>query len=156
MAYVIFALRVAIGAVLIVAGAFKVHDGVALTGEAIAAYRLLPTLAVMPLAAFLPYFEIGLGLYLAVGLFTRVAACIVSLQIAFFALAIASAVVRHLHISCGCFGSGDTSIASWSDVGRDALLVLVAAFVAWKAPGAFAADSLLAKAELEESGSSAP
>lgn len=152
MAYVICVLRVAIGILLIVAGAFKAHDGIVITGENIAGYRLLPTFAVMPLALFLPYFEIGIGIYMVLGLFTRVTASIVAFQIAVFAAAIASVVARHIHISCGCFGSADTAIASWADVARDSLLVFVCAAIAWKAPGAFALDSMMAKAEQEGSG----
>jgi uncharacterized membrane protein YphA (DoxX/SURF4 family) len=139
----ILILRVAIGALLLVAGALKAHDGFHVTAETIVAYRLLPAFAVVPLAVFLPYFEIGLGCYLVLGLYTRVIATISALQFVIFTFAVASVVARHIQISCGCFGAGDTTPASWFDVARDSVLVLLAALVAWKAPGALAVDNRL-------------
>jgi putative oxidoreductase len=139
----IFVLRAAIGTLLLVAGVLKAHDGFRLTAETIVAYRLLPPFAIIPLAVFLPYFEIGLGCYLLLGLFTRVVASIAAVQFAIFTFAVATVVVRHIPISCGCFGSGDSAPATWLDVARDAALVFVALFVAWKAPGRLAVDSRL-------------
>lgn len=143
MGILIFILRVAIGLLLAIAGALKAHDGFHVTADAIVGYRLLPPLAVIPLAVFLPYFEIGLGCYLVLGLFTRIVAVVAAVQFAIFSFAVATVVARHIQISCGCFGAGDTAVATWFDVGRDAALVLVAALVAWKAPGAFAVDNRL-------------
>jgi len=150
-----FALRLAIGVLLIVAGAFKAHDGIGITGASIAGYRLLPAFAVMPLAIFLPYFEIAIGVYLSMGLFTRIVASVVAAQIGIFTLAVASVVVRHIHISCGCFGAAETTIASWWDVARDAALTALCALIAWKAPGRFSVDARLRKASAPESGSTA-
>jgi uncharacterized membrane protein YphA (DoxX/SURF4 family) len=143
MGILILIARVAIGALLLVAGVLKAHDGFHVTADAIVAYRLLPSFAVIPLAVFLPYFEIGLGCYLVLGLFTRVVAAIAAVQFAIFTFAVATVVARHIQISCGCFGAGDTTPASWLDVARDAVLVLLAALVAWKAPGALAVDNRL-------------
>jgi putative oxidoreductase len=148
MRYLIFALRAAIGILLIVAGFLKAHDGLAITGESIAGYQILPSFAVMPLAVFLPYFEIGVGAYLVLGLFTRVVASVVAAQMLIFTIAVASVVVRHIHISCGCFGAGDTTIASWYDVARDVLLTGLCVFVAFQSPGAFALDTQLSKASV--------
>ncbi|HEY0798667.1 MAG TPA: MauE/DoxX family redox-associated membrane protein [Candidatus Baltobacteraceae bacterium] len=144
MGILIFVLRFAMGALLLVAGVLKAHDGFRVTAEAIVGYRLLPPFAVIPFAVFLPYFEIGLGAYLMLGLFTRTVAMIAALQFALFTFAVASVVARHIPISCGCFGAGDTAPATWLDVARDAVLVLLALLVAWKAPGAFAVDRRLA------------
>jgi uncharacterized membrane protein YphA (DoxX/SURF4 family) len=155
MAILVFALRSAIGVLLIVAGAFKAHDGIGITGESIAGYRLLPSVAVMPLAIVLPYFEIAIGVYLSIGLFTRTVAFIVAAQMAIFTAAVASVVVRHIHISCGCFGAADTAIASWYDVARDAGLTALCALIAWKAPGRFSVDARLREASAAAEGSTA-
>jgi uncharacterized membrane protein YphA (DoxX/SURF4 family) len=151
----VFVLRLAIGVLLIVAGAFKAHDGVAITGASIAGYRLLPSFAVIPLAVFLPYFEIAIGVYLSLGLFTRAVASVVAFQMAMFTAAVASVVVRHIQISCGCFGAAETTIASWYDVARDAALIGLCAFVAWKSPGKFSLDARLREASAAEDGSTA-
>jgi uncharacterized membrane protein YphA (DoxX/SURF4 family) len=92
------------------------------------------------MAILLPFFEVLLGGYLVVGLYTRVAALVAVVQLAIFATAIGSAVVRGLSLSCGCFGPGDRTTTSWPEVGRDLVFAAVAAFVAWRAPGMLALD----------------
>jgi uncharacterized membrane protein YphA (DoxX/SURF4 family) len=143
MAYLIFALRVAIGALLIVAGVLKAHDGFAATATSIAGYRILPPAIVAPLGVALPYVEIILGGYLAAGLFARIAAGIAAVQFAIFAVAVASLVIRNIPADCGCFGSSIPTPPSWWHVAGDVALALAAAAVAARAPGAFAVDRLL-------------
>ncbi len=145
----ILVLRVAIGVLLIVAGGFKAHDGLAATASTIAAYRLLPPSIVSVLAVFLPYFEIGLGLYLTIGLLTRVAAAIAAVQFAVFAVAVGSLVVRHIPASCGCFGASQNIPPSWEHVGVDVLLGALCAGIALKAPGALSVDGLLNRRQRE-------
>jgi uncharacterized membrane protein YphA (DoxX/SURF4 family) len=135
----VLALRVALGAVFIAAGALKIGHADVFASE-IAGFQLLPLPLIAPLALLLPFVEVLLGAYLVVGLFTRAAAGFAAFQLAVFTAAIASAVVRGLHASCGCFGPADQTTTSWGEVARDGALVLVALFIAWKAPGAVALD----------------
>jgi uncharacterized membrane protein YphA (DoxX/SURF4 family) len=135
----VLVLRVAIGAIFLVAGASKIgHVNVFATE--IAGFRIVPQPLVAPLAVLLPFVEVLLGGYLIVGLYTRVAGWIAAVQLAIFAAAIASTVVRGMAVSCGCFGPNDATVTSWPEVARDAALALVAAFVAWRAPGKLALD----------------
>ncbi len=143
MGYVVFALRLFVGALLLAAGVLKAHDGPALTAVSIAAYRLLPPPVIAPLGTFLPYFEIFLGGYLVLGLFTRVAAIVASVQFVLFSAAVASLVVRGIPADCGCFGSGVSTPPSWLHVAGDLLLAALAALVAWRAPGFAAVDGRL-------------
>lgn len=143
MAYLTFALRVAIGGVLLVAGAVKAHDGPALTAVTIAGYRILPAALVAPLGVALPYVEILLGGYLALGLFTRLAATAAAVQFGIFAVAVASLVLRRIPADCGCFGSGVPTPPSWGHVCVDVALAGCAAYVALRAPGAWALDRRL-------------
>jgi uncharacterized membrane protein YphA (DoxX/SURF4 family) len=143
MAYLVFAIRLALGGLLLIAGVLKAHDGPALTATAIAGYRVLPPPLVAPLGIALPYVEILLGAYLATGLFTRIAALVACVQFAIFAGAVASLVVRHIPADCGCFGSSVPTPPSWGHVAADIALMLLAAAVAARAPGAFAVDPLL-------------
>ena len=131
MAYLIFALRLALGGLLIVAGVRKAHDGPAATATSIAGYRILPPSVVAPLGVALPYVEILLGGYLVAGLFTRVAAWVASL------------VVRKIPADCGCFGSGIPTPPSWGHVAWDVALAVAATAVALFAPGAIAVDRRL-------------
>jgi uncharacterized membrane protein YphA (DoxX/SURF4 family) len=139
---VIFVLRVALGGIFLAAGLLKASHP-ELLAATIAAFRILPEAVIAPLAIALPYFEMILGGYLIAGLFTRAAAYVAAAQLAGFAAAIASVVVRGIPTSCGCFGPSDTAPASWVDVARDLALAAVALFVALRAPGRFALDRRL-------------
>jgi uncharacterized membrane protein YphA (DoxX/SURF4 family) len=103
--------RVILGAVFIYAGAAKALDPAAFAA-AVDGYRLLPYPAVAVLAVYLPWLEIACGL----GLFwpsTRLGALSLLFALCLvFAAAIASAWIRDLDISCGCFGAGATGAAA--------------------------------------------
>lgn len=136
---VTFGVRVLIGALFIFAGATKVGHFNDLAA-AIAGFRILPETIVAPLAVVLPFFEIGLGLYLCAGLFTRAAAIVAAAQLTVYAAAIASAVIRHIPANCGCFGPQDQAPADWPHVFVDLALALICLIIAWRAPGLFAVD----------------
>lgn len=142
MRIAVFAVRVLLGLVLLVAGALKVGHFADLAA-AIATFRLLPGAIVAPLAIVLPFLELLLGGYLTVGLFTRTAAWVACVQFVIYAGAIASAVIRHLPANCGCFGPSDSAPPDWPHVAFDAALAALCAFVALRAPGALALDSRL-------------
>ena len=138
----VFVMRVVLGGLLVVTGALKVGHAPDLAA-AIAGFRLLPAGAVGPLALALPFFELLLGGYLVVGLFTRTAAIVATVQFVIYAGAIASAVIRHIPANCGCFGPHDTAVADWPHVAFDLALALLSAFVAYRAPGILAIDRRL-------------
>lgn len=136
---IVFVVRVGLGLMFLVAGGLKIGHFDVFASE-IAGFELLPQVFIGPLALLLPFVEVMLGLYLVAGLFTRAAALVATAEMAIFSLAIASTVVRGIHASCGCFGPSDHTTSSWGEVARDAGLALLAAFVAWRAPGAFSVD----------------
>ena len=143
MGIVALVVRVAIGALLMIAGAIKLHDGASSTASAIAAYRLLPVTVVAPLGIALPFVELVLGAYLACGFQTRVAAALAALQFTVFAAAVGSLVVRHVPADCGCFGSVLRTSPSWGHVAVDLGLALLALGVARAGGGRFSVDRLL-------------
>jgi uncharacterized membrane protein YphA (DoxX/SURF4 family) len=145
MAAVTLIVRVLVGALFIAAGAAKVGHFNDLAA-AIAGFRILPEPVIGPLAVLLPFFEIGLGLYLVAGLFTRAAASVGAVQLVIYAAAIASAVIRHIPANCGCFGPQDTAKADWPHVAADLALAAMCALVAWRAPGLFALDTRIRSA----------
>jgi putative oxidoreductase len=135
----VLALRLILGAIFIVAGASKVGHAAEFAAQ-IAAFRILPTAVIAPMALVLPFFELLLGAYLIIGLFTRGAAWVAVLLLTAFDLAIASAVVRGMTVNCGCFGPTDTTVTTWGEVGRDAVFIVMALIVALWAPGMLALD----------------
>ena len=54
----------------------------------------------------LPFLEIGIGILLVLGLFTRLSGVVSSLMLVAFIIGIGSAWSRGLTIDCGCFGNG--------------------------------------------------
>lgn len=132
-------LRVVLGALLVVTGLLKIGHAPDLAA-AIAGFRLLPPPAIQPIAVILPFFEVLLGLYLFVGLFTRVAGWVAAAQFVLYGGAIASAVVRGIPANCGCFGPSDQATADWPHVAFDLALAAIAFIIARYGPGLFAID----------------
>jgi uncharacterized membrane protein YphA (DoxX/SURF4 family) len=139
MARIVLLLRLVLGGVFLAAGGLKVGHADVFASE-IAGFQLLPHPLIAPLALLLPFLELMIGVYLVVGLFTRFAAWVAAVEMAVFAGAIASAVVRGISTSCGCFGPSDKATTSWPEVGRDAGLALIGIIIALWAPGALAVD----------------
>jgi uncharacterized membrane protein YphA (DoxX/SURF4 family) len=138
----VLVLRLLLGGLLLAAGLLKAGHPSTLAAS-LAGFRLLPAAVVGPLALALPYIELLLGGYLVIGLFTRAAALIAAAQFAMYAAVVASAVIRHIPASCGCFGPADAAIADWPHVAFDSALAVATLFVAYGAPGALAVDRKL-------------
>jgi uncharacterized membrane protein YphA (DoxX/SURF4 family) len=137
--------RLVLGAIFIVAGVSKIGHAIEFATQ-IAAFRLVPQPLIAPMAIALPFLEVLLGGYLVLGLFTRAAAWIAAVLLLAFDGAIASAVVRGLSVSCGCFGPNDATVTSWGEVARDAIFVLLAVVVALRPPGTLALDRRIGNA----------
>lgn len=120
------AARLVVGAVWLVAGALKLtHPDASIA--AVRAYQLLPGGLAETVGTVLPAVEIGVGLLLVLGLFTRAAAVVSGLLLVAFLIGIASVWARGIEIDCGCFGGGgaDAGAASsypW-EMARDAALL---------------------------------
>jgi putative oxidoreductase len=142
--WAVLAARIVLGGILVLTGLLKAGHNVELAA-AIAGFRLLPAAVIPAMAVALPYVEILLGLYLAIGLFTRAAGWLTCAQMLLYAGAIASAVVRGIPANCGCFGPNDAATADWPHVAFDVALAAVAAFIAAGAPGRAALDAKVKK-----------
>jgi putative oxidoreductase len=123
-------LRLGLGALFLLAGALKWRDPAGFAQE-IANYHLFPGLAPY-LAVVLPAVEItaGLALLAAPLSWRRAAAAALVLVTATFTVAVVSAVVRGLDISCGCFGAGSGRV-TWLTVVRNLTLLGAAGWLAW-------------------------
>ena len=98
------AIRLAAAAVWLVAGIAKLPAIESFRIE-VERYLILPHALSIPFAYVLPFFEIGLGLYLAAGLFVRGSGLVGTLLMVVFIAAQTQAWARGLSIDCGCFGS---------------------------------------------------
>ncbi|AOW92274.1 DoxX family protein [Rhodococcus sp. WMMA185] len=127
--------RLALAAVWLVSGALKVADPTQ-TAVAVRAYQLLPEELVRPVANTLPFFEIGLGLLLVIGLAVRATASVSAVLLLVLIGVIISVWARGLSIDCGCFGGGGAAdVDGWDyameilrDVGFLALAIWLTVF----------------------------
>ncbi len=163
--------RVVLGGMLLLAGLTKLGVPGAFADN-INSYQMgLPPALVKAMAVGLPPVEIGLGLWLLVGLFTRFAAAISGLLMAVFTIAITQAWLRGLIISCGCVAGGEDTanplglaiLRALGPVGdylanekagpeailRDIVLLLMAVHLIF-VPTVFALDALRRRPLLEE------
>ena len=125
---VLMVLRVLLGALFVYAGALKLAD-VSGFVEEITNYRLFPQLAPL-LGTVLPAVEVVAGFALVAGPKTwrPPAALLVLALLVMFTVAVTSAWLRHIDVSCGCFGKGGGPVDG-NTVLRDLVLVAWAALV---------------------------
>ena len=95
-------LRVALGAVFIVASLDKIQNPESFA-TTIANYRFLPYKFINGIAIVLPWLEVITGTFLVLGVWIRANTMIVWSLLLAFSIAISQALVRGLDISCGCF-----------------------------------------------------
>lgn len=134
----VLAARFVVALVLLLAGAAKVRR----TDEfarAVDGYKILPRTLVRPVAATLPWLELGCGLTLAVGVATRIVATVTVVLLAVFTAAMGIALLRGMRIDCGCFGATTSGRASGWTVARNVLLIFVALAVVARPPTTLAA-----------------
>jgi len=97
-------LRVALGAVFIVASLDKIQNPEAFA-TTIANYRLLPYKSINGIAIVLPWLEVITGVLLVLGVWVRANTTIVWGLLLAFSIVICQALARGLDISCGCFST---------------------------------------------------
>ncbi len=115
-------LRISLGVLFLYASYYKIVTPAAFAHE-INNYRLLPPWAVNPLALVLPWIQAVCGVALLTDRMTRGASVLLVIMMGFFQAAVASALVRGLNVSCGCFHAGG-SAASWLTFSRDSLIFI--------------------------------
>lgn len=145
------AARLLLAGVWLVAGGTKVSD---LQGSvrAVHAYDLLPYEVSKVVGAALPFVEVAIGLLLAAGFATRIAAAASAALLVAFVGGIAAAWARGLRIDCGCFGGGGELAAGESptyfwEIARDVALLAVAVYLVWRPESRLAVDNLFAMEE---------
>ncbi len=124
--------RLVLGGVLFIAGYLKVGTPDK-SQMAVRAYEVLPISLANLIGLLLPYVEIGIGLLLILGVYTRISAALGGAIMVIFIVAIVQAWARGLTIDCGCFGGGGQVAASetkyLSEIIRDTGLVLLALYL---------------------------
>jgi len=123
-------LRLGLGVIFVGASYYKIVSPGAFAHQ-IYNYKILPSWAINPLALSLPWVQLLCGLSLIFNRFTMAGSCLITLMLSVFQAAMASALIRGLNISCGCFKSGG-SAATWWTFSRDMLMFVSALLLTWK------------------------
>jgi uncharacterized membrane protein YphA (DoxX/SURF4 family) len=143
--------RLTLGCVLFAAGWLKVFTP-AKSQMAVRAYELLPISVANFFGIALPWFEIGLGILLVLGIAVRLSAMLGGALMVLFIAAISQAWARGLSIDCGCFGGGGAVAPGQtkylSEILRDTGLALLALYLVRYPLTRFAVEKL-AKTEGE-------
>jgi uncharacterized membrane protein YphA (DoxX/SURF4 family) len=138
--------RLGLAAVWLVSGVVKAADPEQ-TYLAVAAYDVLPSGLVDPVATALPFVELALGLLLVAGVATRSVAVASAVLLGVFIAGVAQAWARGLAIDCGCFGGGGTVAPDETrypqEIARDTAFLLLAAWLVIRPRTLLAVDGLL-------------
>ena len=100
--YLVFGARLILGAVFIYASLEKIQNPAGFA-QAIYNYRMVPEALINIMAIVLPWLELICGILIIVGVFVRGSALLIGAMLAVFIVALSSAILRGLDISCGCF-----------------------------------------------------
>jgi uncharacterized membrane protein YphA (DoxX/SURF4 family) len=130
MVKAMIALRVALGAIFVAAGALKLGDPLAFA-RVIDAYAILPERLVTLVAAVLPWIEIAAGGALIVGRWSTGGALVVLALLAAFLVVAGVTLARGLDPECGCFGPGSRRVGAGLIV-QDVILGIAAGILVKK------------------------
>jgi uncharacterized membrane protein YphA (DoxX/SURF4 family) len=100
--YLVFGARLILGVVFIYASLEKIQNPAGFA-QAIYNYRMVPEALINIMAIVLPWLELICGILIIVGVFVRGSALLIGAMLAVFIVALSSAILRGLDISCGCF-----------------------------------------------------
>ncbi len=121
--------RLILGGVLLAAGGLKVGH-LQKSAMAVRAYEVLPILVANVIGYSLPWIEVGLAIFLILGVFVKQSAMASGALMFIFIIGIAQAGLRGLSIDCGCFGGGGQVAAGQTkylaEIFRDVGLLAIA------------------------------
>jgi uncharacterized membrane protein YphA (DoxX/SURF4 family)/thiol-disulfide isomerase/thioredoxin len=125
--------RLLLAAVFLAAGIGKLLDR---EGSRIALADFgVPVRFIAPGAVALPLAELAIVVALVIAPSARVGAVAAAVMLLAFTLAIGNALIHHRAPDCHCFGQIHSAPAGGGTLTRNGLLLLLAAFVAWRGPG---------------------
>lgn len=97
-------------------------------------YQMLPTALLNPFAVMLPWVEVAVAVFLALGIWVPAAALLASGMTVMFMIAIAYALAKGAaDLHCGCFTtSAEGRGEAWGLLWRDAILLAACAWLFWR------------------------
>ncbi|MGH7243528.1 MAG: DoxX family protein [Phycisphaerales bacterium] len=149
---VLFLCRIAVACLFLFAAyqkLFESADAPQKFALAINSFKILPEHLVHLAAGAVPWIEVICGILLIVGFWTRAAATLLAAMVAVFTVAVASVLLRHMSLTCGCFGKFSLLCAhdkmSWCKIGENAIILVPTLLVAVFGGGFFDRDRISGK-----------
>lgn len=143
--YIAFAGRIVVGFVFVAASIDKIADPEAFANSIIN-YKIVSGTIPMLLATVLPWLELLCGFALCFGIAVRGSSMLSSAMLFIFTVAVVSAVLRGLDISCGCFTQDPAaSKVGWAKVGENTLLFMVSSYVWYRGSKMLSLESFLVR-----------
>ncbi len=137
--------RTFLGFLFIVASIDKIADPVAFANS-IGNYKIMSGTLLMLFATVLPWVELLCGLCLLAGILMRGSSFLLSSLLVVFTLAIISALLRGLDITCGCFTQDpDAGKVGWMKVVENTGLIFLGLFTLFSTSVKFSLQSYLAR-----------
>jgi uncharacterized membrane protein YphA (DoxX/SURF4 family) len=125
----VLVVRVFIGILFVISSLEKIVDPGGFA-RSVTNYGLLPEWMPMIAATILPWLELLCGFAMLFGVFLRGGSLLLLGMLAVFTLAVLSALLRGLDISCGCFTQDPaTGRIGWMKLAENSSLILLALFV---------------------------
>ena len=143
--YLAFLFRLILGCVFVYASFDKISHP-ADFARIIYNYHFLPTSAINLFAIILPWIELMCGMALILGLFVESASLLIGFLLGIFIVALSSAVIRGLDISCGCFSTASSSEkVVWDTIIRDLIMLMLVVQVYYGYGGFAGLEKLISK-----------
>lgn len=150
--YVALFARVVLGVLFIAASVDKVSDPTAFA-VSIEGYKLLPHNAALVAATVLPWMELICGVLLVLGVFHRGAGLLLFGLLVVFTVAVVSALVRGLDISCGCFTQDPTAARiGWQKIAENLGLIGLSLLVTLSQSSWLSIENVMKKGVVQSKG----
>lgn len=141
--YFILALRVLLGLAFVVGSLEKIVDPDAF-GFSISNYRIFPAFIIPVPATILPWMELLCGLSILFGVLLRGSSLMVATMLVVFTLAVLSAMLRGLDITCGCFTNDPAAAAiGWGKVAENTGLLCTSLLLLYSGEGPLSLEHYL-------------
>ena len=142
--------RVFIGLLFVVSSLDKLVDPSAFA-RSIGNYQLLPSWVALGIATLVPWLELLCGFAVLFGVFNRGGSFLLASMLVVFTLAVLTALLRGLDISCGCFTQDPTvGKIGWMKILENVVLIVLALFLYFSASDEFTLTRFIQKSASQE------
>ena len=142
--------RIFIGLLFIVSSLDKIVDPAAFA-RSVSNYGLLSSWMPMVIATTLPWVELLCGFAMLFGIFLRGSSLLLSTMLVVFTLAVITALLRGLDISCGCFTQDPTAERiGWMKVVQNSSLIVLTLFLYYSESTKFTLQEFLRRADPDQ------